>query len=121
MSQERHEEKHAEEQEQTPYYLAARYAGERQAGRAYFEGQETILRADCDLSVFRFQLNRIWHVAVLGEKPPEDLEGKLKTILSRGAPTPLPSEVLETLARRRESATEKGPWVERHYRPGDRI
>ena len=121
MSQERHEEKHAEEQEQTPYYLAARYAGERPAGRAYFEGQETILRADCDLSVFRFQLNRVWHVAVLGEKPPDDLEDKLKTILSRGTPAPLPPEVLQTLASLRANATRQGPWVERHFRPGQRL
>ena len=39
-----------------PYYLAARFPGERRAGRAYFRSQAVLLHAGRDLSVFRLIL-----------------------------------------------------------------
>ncbi len=120
MSAERPEDESDEDLGSTTYYLASRFSGERPAGRAYFQAQELIFRNDsiADLSVYRFQLDKIYHVAVVGEKPPEDFENKLKNILSAGEYVPLPSDVLKTLIIRRWQQIKTGPWVERHYRPG---
>ena len=74
-----------------------------------------------DLSTFRVQINRVWHVAVLGETPPEDLDQRLSAILSAGEPTTLPDELLGLLMERRRQATKLAPWVERHHRPGKRL
>lgn len=110
------------EQESKPYYLASQFGGERPAGRAYFQAQELIFNTpDCDLSVFRFQLSRIYHVAVIGIRPDEGLERRLRNILSRGESVSLSPEILRTLMSRRSQATRQGPWVERHYRPGTEI
>jgi hypothetical protein len=107
--------------EPIPYLRAARFGGERPAGRAYNEAQELIFRdPGCELSVYRLQLDRTWHVAVLGEQPREDLEQRLQAILSRGEPASLPEEILRELARRRAQATKLGPWVERHLRQENR-
>jgi hypothetical protein len=109
------------EQEPIPYLRAARFPGERPAGRAYTEAQELVFRdPGCELSVYRLQLERVWHVAVLGEQPREDLERHLQTILSRGETTSLPEEILRELQRRRAQAIKLGPWVERHLRQENR-
>ena len=105
--------------EPPPYYRAARFSGEKPAGRAYNQAQETIFTApDCELSAYRFHLDRVWHVAVVGEQPPQELERQLEKILSRGQPTTLPELLLRTLEQRRVQATRLGPWIEGHYRPG---
>ena len=107
------------EHEPIPYYLAARFAGERPAGRAYFRVQELIFATpEAHLSVFRFQLSRIYHVAILGENPDEELEQRLQRILAKGERVSLPTEVLKMLVERRAQATRQGPWLERHFRPG---
>jgi hypothetical protein len=106
------------EREPTPYYKAARFSGERPAGQVYDQLQETIYTApQCDLSVYRLQLDRIYHVAILGETPAEDLDRRITRLLARGESTTLPSEVLTALAARRRQATRLAPWVERHTRP----
>ncbi len=106
-----------------PAYLrVARFTGETPAGRAYRRAQDLLVGAPaCELSAFRFHLDRIWHVAVLGDQPPEDLEGRLRVVLSRGEPAILPEDILLQLQRRRARATRVGPWVEGHYRPGERF
>ncbi len=109
---------HGEDLGPTPYYLASRFSGERPAGRAYFQAQELIFKTpDSELSVYRFQLDRIYHVAVVGDKPDQELEDKLKGFLSAGEYVPLPSMVLKELIVRRWQQTKHGPWIERHYRP----
>jgi len=101
-----------------PYARAARFAGEPAAGRAYAAAQALIYQAtDCDLSVFRFQLSRVWHVAALGQTPPADLAGHLEALLAAGEPVTLPPELLRIFAQRRAQATRQAPWVERHRRP----
>jgi hypothetical protein len=112
-------ERHDQHPDQPPYYRAARFSGERPAGRAYSQAQELIFRdPGCDLSVYRLQLERVWHVAVLGEPPREDLDRKLRAILARGEPASLPEEIRLELRRRRAQAIQLGPWVERHYGSG---
>lgn len=107
------------EQESIPYYKAARFKGEESAVQAYFQTQEAIFKVpECDVSAYRFHINRIWHVAVLGETPREDLDQKLHEILSTGEPVSLPPYLLKFLTKRRNQAIKKGPWVERHYRLG---
>jgi hypothetical protein len=111
-----------EEKEPKPYYKAARFNGEQIAGKAYFQAQDAIFNdPGCDLSVYRFQLNRIYHLAVLGESPSAELAQKLQEILSTGEPVPLPDNILQILSERRNQAIKKGPWVERHYRPGQHL
>jgi hypothetical protein len=72
----------------------------------------------CDLSAFRLQLDRIWHVAILGEQPTPALDRRLRLILSSGTPAQIPDEVMNILLARRVEAIRLGPWVERHHRPG---
>lgn len=106
-------------QGQAAYVRAARFSGEKPAGRAYRKAQDLLFRApDCELSAYRFHLDRIWHVAVLGQPPAEHLDQWIRKILSRGEPASLPEELVLELERRRTLATELGPWVERHQRPG---
>lgn len=110
------------EQEPQPYYQAARFQSERFAGRTYRQAQAAIYNAreDVDLSAYRFHLNQIWHVAVLGEQPSAEFEQRIQQILAAGELTPLPEEVLKLLVERRAQATQLGPWVEGHYYPGKR-
>jgi hypothetical protein len=110
------------EQGPVPYYHAARFRYENQARRAYFQAQDMLFTTpDADLSAYRFLLQQIWHVAVLGEPPAEDLAKKLQTAFARGEPTALPPDILKALGERRQQATRQAPWVERHYRPGQNL
>jgi hypothetical protein len=114
-----HELEGRQEQEQIPYFKAARFKSERPAKKAYFRAQDILFKTpDCDISAYRFLIKQIWHVALPGDPPPEDLEKKLQSILARGEATSLPPDVLKLLTERRNQATKQAPWVERHYRPG---
>ena len=114
------EEPVSREHEPVPYHRAARFAGEQPAGRAYTQAQRVIYEAPqpVDVSVFRLQLNRLWHVAALGLVPPAPVLQALETILATGEPAERPAEVWQTLRQRRAQAARQGPWVERHHRPG---
>lgn len=101
------------------YYQAAKFDRERQAKRAYFRCQETVFQAqECDLSVYRFLLDRISHVAVIGQTPPEEIDRRLRKLLAAGEPTSLPADIIQLLFARRIQAAQQGSWVEGHYRPG---
>lgn len=118
MSSKEHESGATSEGEATPYYKAARFTRERTAWEAYSELQRTIFDAACDLSSYRLQLDRIWHVAVLGEPPSDDVATRLDAVLATGEPSTLPPGVVRVLQGRRASAVASGsPWIERHYRP----
>ena len=105
------------------YHQAARFAGEEPAVQAYFAAQETIFAhaGDVDLSAYRFLLDRVSHVVVLGGPPPTELHDALRAILAAGEPATLPEEVLKLLHARRAQASRAGPWVEGHHRPGTRL
>jgi len=104
------------------YHQAARFPNERSAGSAYTEAQDALFaRPDCDLSAFRFHLDRIWHVTVLGEPSAADLEQQIVAILAAGEPPILPAEVLAQFQQRRLQAIRQAPWAERRYRPGMRL
>jgi hypothetical protein len=108
-----------ENQPPSLYLQAARFRSERKAERAYFRAQEALYKApECDLSAYRFLLDRISHVAVLGAPPAEELDRAIRRILAAGEPTALPGEVLTLLLQRRAEQIRLGPWVERHVRPG---
>jgi hypothetical protein len=102
------------------YLRAARFPGERPAGQAYFAVQRVIYEAPqpLDLSVFRLQLNQLWHVAALGIVPPAPVLQAVERILDTGEPVTLPEEVVGALQERRAQATRQAPWVQRHFRPG---
>jgi hypothetical protein len=77
--------------EHPDYLKAARFGGKKPAARAYRQAQNLLFATpDCELSAFRFHLDRLWHVAALGGQPPDDLNRQLRTILSRGEPASLP-------------------------------
>src|SRR5437660_12684122 len=97
------------EAESPPYYRAATFIGRIPAGLAYFRAQEAIVGAPVDLSTFRFQLNRIWHVAILGEPPPEPLDRTLRQILAAGEATTLPPDILRALQERQAQADKIAP------------
>ena len=111
------------EREAAPYRRAARLRGEKPAGRAYERTQRVIYEArqPTDVSVYRLQLNQLWHVAALGLVPPTPVLQALETILATGEAVDLPPEVWQALTERRRQATRRGPWVERHHRPGERL
>jgi hypothetical protein len=107
----------APEREPQSYIKAGRFHNERSSGRAYTQAQETIFRASCDLSSFRFQLSEQWHVAVLGIPPPAEIAQAMDSIFADSEPVTLPAEVLQQLQERRRIAIKQAPWVERHFRP----
>ena len=111
------------EHEPPLYQRAARFAGERPAGRAYDQAQRVIYEAPepTDISVYRLQLNRLWHVAALGFVPPAPVLQALEGILATGEPADLPAEVWQALAQRRAQQIRKGPWTKQHHRPGKRL
>ena len=110
------------EAEPVPYHRTARFADEPSAGLAYSAAQRAIFEGPPnDLSAYRFQLNTIYHIAVLGEPPPAELDMQLAAILASGEPATLPPEVLAALAERRRQMRRRGDWTEGHYRPGRRL
>jgi hypothetical protein len=110
--------------EQSPnpeYYQAARYVDEQHAGEAYFQAQEALFATNFDLSAYRFRLEQMSYVAVLGDTPPAEFDQTLQAILASGEPVTLPAGILQVLNQRRIQARGLGSWVERHYHPGKRI
>ncbi len=105
------------------YHQAARFAGEELAEVTYFAAQDVVFAhaGDVDLSAYRFQLNRVDHVVIVGEPPPADLHDELRSVLAAGEPAVIPEGVLRLLNARRTAATKAGPWVEGHCRPGKRL
>jgi hypothetical protein len=108
-------------QEPTPYHRAATFSGEKEAGAVYFRLQRLIDTPDADLSAYRFQVQGVWHVAVVGDAPGKELADELEKWLSSGEAVELPGDALEFLFRRRAEQIRHGPWVEGHYRPGRRF
>ena len=107
--------------EKPPYYRAAKFPGEREAGAVYFRIQGLIEDPECDLSAYRFLVHNVWHVAIVGDAPSSELAEQLERHLSLGEPVELPAETLEFLRGRRQQQIKHGPWVERHHRPGRRF
>ena len=105
-----------------PYIRAARFTGEQPAGQAYHALQQTIFTAaPNDLSVYRVQLDGVYHVVVVGIRPAPRLEERLLAILAAGEPTELPAAVQQALLARRAQVTPHSKWWEAHYRPGRRL
>jgi hypothetical protein len=111
----------SDKQEPTPYHRAAKFSGEREAGAVYFRLQRLIDSPDADLSAYRFRIQGVWHVAVVGDAPAKELAEQLEKVMAAGEPVELTSDALDFLRQRREEQIKHGPWVERHYRPGRRF
>ncbi len=109
----------AAETDLPPYHRAARYQNERPSQKAYTKAQELVHhRADVDLSAYRIIFQKHWHVTVLGDPPPDDVDQRVQAILATGERTTLPNLVLTTLNHRRLLARDLHPYVELHHRPG---
>ncbi len=105
-----------------PYYLAARFPSVEAAGAVYFPLQQMIFEAKdaIDLSAYRFKRGGVWHVVVLGVKPPIAVHLQIEAELTRGELVSLTDDVLRYLSKRRSHATQLGSWVEGHYRHEER-
>lgn len=99
------------------YYQAAHFPGLDIAGVTYFKLQQMVFEAkdDVDLSVYRLKLSGLWHVVVLGEKPPREFHIRIEAELTNGTLVTLRDDALRYLQERRARATLLGPWVERHF------
>jgi hypothetical protein len=99
------------------YHQTARFAGKKLAEVTYFAAQEVVFAhaGDVDLSAYRFQLNRVDHVVIVGDPPPPDLYDELRSALAAGEPAVVPEDVLRLLHARRTATTQVGFWVEGHY------
>jgi hypothetical protein len=107
------------DQLRAPYHRAARYMDEQASEAPYDQAQQTIYETPCDLSVYRLCLGPelTWHVAVLGNLPPEGLNRRIEEILASGEQIALPDEVLAQLTARRREQSSRGSWVEAHHFP----
>ena len=76
-----------------------------------------------DISAYRFQFNRVWHVAVVADMEPKfDLTRAVEDALKVGTPVKLDPQLLATLLNRhREVMRQRLPWLEGHYHPGRRF
>ena len=101
------------------YHRAARYPGEEVSEQPYDTMQQLIYEKPCNLSVYRLRLGPQldYHVAVLGETPPPELQRSIEELLSAGERVTLPQEVLSYLNERRREQQKEGDWVEKHHFP----
>lgn len=113
----------AREPETGTYEGAARFISEPPAWQAYQTTQRLIAASEADISVYRFQLDRLWHVAAVASTAPEPaLQRRIDRALRRGVPVSLPAKVFGMLlARHREVMATGLPWLEGHYDPGQRL
>jgi hypothetical protein len=81
------------------YCRAARFPDQPSSESPYLQLQDLVFESDSDLSVFRFQLDNIWHIAVLGDHPGEDIDRRLEQLVSLGQATELDSDMLDFLFR----------------------
>jgi hypothetical protein len=73
------------------YHQTSRYANERPSLKAYAKAQELIYkRQDVDLSTYRLMYQQRWHVSVLGDVPPAEVDRRVRKILESGEPATLP-------------------------------
>ena len=104
----------------SPYYQAARFPNKKSTGPIYQAVQQLLYEdVACDLSAFRLQINGIWHVVVIGEKPSGVLHEQIEAQLTNGMLVTLDARILSPLLRRRGEAIQLGPWVEGHYSSTD--
>ena len=75
------------------YHLAARFDGEEAAGQAYFAAQEVIYSGpeELELSVYRLMLNLVYHVAAVGNPPPQEVDQRLGDVFRAGEPPSSPA------------------------------
>src|SRR5690606_27416441 len=102
-----------EESPYPAYSKASRFEDEATSRAAYIQLQEMLLQSNFDLSVYRMQLDRLWHVAVLGDTPPVEFDQTVQAVLSTGQAAELPTEIILFLNQRRLQARSQGSWVER--------
>lgn len=85
------------------------------AGLAYEKCRDLIFGLDVDASAYRILLNQRAHVVIVGiGLPPNSLIENLQEVCRQGEDSPLPDEVVITLALRHEQfATHPGTKFER--------
>jgi len=111
------------ERRERPFHRAARFGDEETARQAYLTTEQRVFEATADISAYRFQLDQVWHVAVVADEPPSGaLQRAVEDALSQGEQVNLHPEILATLlSRHREVMRHRLPWVEGHYHPGRRV
>lgn len=103
-----------------PFCRAARFNSGAESRESYLIAEHAIAGAMADISVYRLQIRRIWHVAAISDiMPPADLQQSIEDAINMGKRAELPIEVLTLLLNRhRQVMRHRLPWVEGHYHPG---
>jgi len=106
-----------------PFCRAARFDGEATSGTAYRAVQDLIFDSAADISAYRFQASRLWHVAAVADEPPiAEFQRQLEKAFEPGERVILANEVLVALLHRHHQVMRGGlAWVEAHYHPGRRL
>src|SRR4051794_32860929 len=93
---------------ESAFVKAVRFDEETAAKTTYFAMQDTVFKNDWDLSVYRFLLASISHVAVVGDGQPAGVQKAIEGILAPGEPVVLPPHIVSTLLARRAQAKQLG-------------
>ncbi len=101
-----------QEQEQQPggWVLAFRFGSADTARATYEIVRDAVLTDDADASVFRFTLDGMSHVTLVGETPPplQKIEQAESLMARAGVPATLPGQVLGQLLERRKAFKSTG-------------
>lgn len=92
-----------EQQKPEPFAIAACFETDPSALSAYGRIITALnITPECDLSVYRFELDSINHVLILGKRPEQTLHEKLlDQLLSEGHLSELPSDILDIFNQHR--------------------
>src|SRR5438128_313364 len=88
---------------QRGWFLVRRYPDVGSALEAYEATRDLLLEADLEASIFRFQLNGLNHLCILGEFPLDaEIHSVVEALLERGEEVEVPPEVESELRVRRQ-------------------
>lgn len=102
-------------QEDIPvYYDCSVFPDELSSGKAMHYLNDFIFAHGYTLSVYRFQLNGVLHVLVLGECPSQEVRERMHRILAKGRIVQMSHEALIEFLKRSIEKWEEGD-QEHHY------
>jgi hypothetical protein len=101
------------------WLIAYAFNDEDTAGSAYKALRDYLLTTELDMTVYRIQLDSVWHVVTLGDGVPDlSIAKHIRKELTAGKSVELPQEVIEALQSRRKEGRIPGVFWEANHRPG---
>ncbi len=79
------------------YCRTARFVSAGRAQWADDQLQGAISTVAWDAGTYRYQLDQVWHLTVLGETPPPDLKEEIDTLLAPGVTVELEPDMMRLL------------------------